>query len=216
MSNYYPILLDINRKLCKVIGGGKVAERKVNSLLKYGAIVEVISPFITYKLEKYVKKNMIKIKRRKYIYGDLEGSFLVYAATDDKKINELCLKECKEKKILLNVVDKPEMCNFIVPSNVQRGDLNISISTNGKSPMLSRKIREDLEKIYVEEYSEYVEILGEIRKFIKKEVKDINKRRNIFSKLVYSEVIDKYINGEILDLKKKLYSLALDATEYSK
>lgn len=207
MDKYYPIMLDIKGKKCKVIGGGRVAERKVTALLEYGALVTVISPMITDKLREYYNNEKLEFVSRKYGYGDLEESYLVYAATDDEDINEACSKECREKGILLNVVDKPEMCDFIVPANVKRGHLNISISTNGKSPMLSRRIRKRLEKIFTDEYEEYLEILGEIREVVKRDIHDIEKRREIFKELVYSDVFDRYLSGEKLDLQEELFKL---------
>lgn len=207
MDRYYPILLDIKGKKCKVIGGGRVAERKVTALLEYGAIVEVISPWVTDKLLKYYNENKIILVQRNYIYGDLENSYLVFAATNDQKVNELCIKECKENRILLNVVDHPKMCDFIVPANVNRGDLNISISTNGKSPMLSRKIRLELEELFTDEYREYLEVLGDIRKRAKVEIKDINKRREIFYNLVYSDIFERYLKGEETNFKDALYNM---------
>lgn len=207
MDKYYPIMLDIRDKKCKVIGGGKVAERKVTTLLAHGAVVEVISPLISDKLLGYYNQGKINLIQREYVYGDLEDSYLVYAATDDEQANKTCLKECREKEILLNVVDKPEMCDFIVPANITRGHLNISISTNGKSPMLSRRIREELEKIFPEEYKEYLDILGELRDRVKIEVNDISKRREIFYNLAYSDAFDRYLRGEVIDLKEALYNI---------
>ncbi len=99
------------------------------------------------------------------------------------------------------------MCDFIVPSKIKRGDLSITISTNGKSPALSKKIRRELEKLYPEEYSEYVNLLGEIREKVKREVNDINKRRDILFKIINSGIIEKYVGKEIKDLKKELYNL---------
>lgn len=211
MSKYYPIMLDIKNKKCTVVGGGKVAERKVKALIKYDAKVVVISPNVTSKIQEFYEEGKVKLIRREYEEGDLSSSFLVYAATNDDEINQLCRRESKEKGIILNVVDNPDICDFVVPANINRGDLSLSISTNGKSPMLSRKIREDLEKIYSKEYSEYVKILGEIRDEVKKEVKDIHERRKIFLKLVYSKGIDRYIRGEITDLKKELYTILEEA-----
>lgn len=211
MDNYYPIMLDIRNKKCKVIGGGRVAERKVASLIAYGAAVEVISPLVSDKLLEYYGQGKINLKQRQYIYGDLENSYLVYAATDDENVNKACLKECREREIFLNVVDSRDMCDFIVPANINRGHLNITISTNGKSPMLSKKIKEELEKLFPEEYREYLDALGELRHRVKMEVKDINKRRKIFYNLVYSDIFDRYLKGEVADLKKELYALYLNA-----
>lgn len=210
MDNYYPIMLDIRNKKCKVIGGGRVAERKVVSLIAHGAAVEVISPLVSDKLQEYYDQGKIDLKQRQYIYGDLEDSYLVYAATDDENVNQTCLKECREKEIFLNVVDSPEMCDFIVPANINRGHLNINISTNGKSPMLSKRIKQELEKLFPEEYKEYLDILGELRDKVKKEVNDISKRREIFYNLVYSDIFDRYLNGEVTDLKKALYNIYLN------
>lgn len=207
MDRYYPIMLNIKGKKCKVIGGGRVAQRKVKALLDYGAVVTVISPSITDKLLQYYKADKITLIQREYIYGDLDESYLVYAAADDERVNEDCLKESREKGILVNVVDRPEMCDFIVPASINRGDLNISVSTNGKSPMLSRKIKEELETIFTEEYREYLDILGEIRERAKTEINDINRRREIFYKLVYSNVFDRHLKGEVNDLKEELYNI---------
>lgn len=207
MDRYYPIMLNIKGKKCKVIGGGIVAERKVITLIEHGALVTVISPLITEKLQKHYNKGKITIIKREYVYGDLEGCYMVYAATDDEETNKTCMRECRENGILLNVVDKPDMCDFIVPANINRGHLNISVSTNGKSPMLSRRIRENLERIFTDEYEEYLEILGEIRELVKREINDIEKRRKIFQQIVYSDIFDRYISGEELDLKEELYKI---------
>lgn len=207
MDKYYPIMLDIKEKRCKVIGGGRVAERKVATLLEYGALITVISPMVTDKLREYDNHGKIELINREYSYGDLDNSYLVYAATNDEATNKACLKECKEKGIPLNVVDRPEMCDFIIPASIKRGHLNISISTNGKSPMLSRRIRQSLEKIFVGEYEEYLDVLGEIRDTVKEEVKDIEIRREIFKQLVYSDIFDRYLAGEKLDLKEELFKI---------
>lgn len=210
MDKYYPIMLNIKGKKCKVIGGGKVAERKVKALLDYGALVTVISPFVTEDLLQYHRDGKVNLIQRDYIYGDLDGSCLVYAATNNERVNEDCLKECSEKGILLNIVDKPQTCDFIVPSRINRGHLTITVSTNGKSPMLSTKIKEDLEKIFTEEYEEYLNILGEIRERAKAEINDINRRREIFYNLVYSNSFDRYLSGEVHDLKEELYNIYLN------
>ncbi|SHJ84145.1 precorrin-2 dehydrogenase/sirohydrochlorin ferrochelatase family protein [Paramaledivibacter caminithermalis] len=212
MDRYYPIMLDIRGKKCKIIGGGKVAERKATTLLEYGAVIEVISPVVTDKFLRYYQEGKISWIQRNYIYGDLESSYLVYAATNDEEANKDCLKECMEKNILLNVVDGSETGNFIVPANINRGHLNLSISTNGKSPMLSRKIKEELEKLFPEEYGEYLDILGELREILKNEVNDIEKRRRIFYDLVYSDTFDRYLSGEIEDLKEALYNIYFNSS----
>lgn len=207
MKEYYPIMLDISNQIIKVVGGGKVAERKVESLLSYGAKVEVISPEITPKLLKYAEDGTINLKKRKYRYGDLEGSFLAYAATENLETQKKCKKECEEKNILLNSVNMPHIGDFIVPSTIKRGSLTISISTNGKSPGLSKKIREELEKSFPKGYSQYIEILGSLREEIKKDIPNIEIRKRIFHELVYSNEVERMIKAQDIHMEEKLYEI---------
>jgi precorrin-2 dehydrogenase/sirohydrochlorin ferrochelatase len=202
MKKYYPIMLDIDGKPCVVIGGGKVAQRKVESLLDCGGVVTVIAPEMTDELRNLGQNGKIMMIFREYRTGDLKDFDLAYVATDNHQVNESCLKEARQEKVLLNVVDQPAMCDFIVPASIQRGDLTITVSTNGKSPMLSKKIREDLECIYGEEYTIFLEVMGELRQLVLIEWENIHHRREFFEKIVYSDVLDRYKKGEIQDLKQ--------------
>ena len=167
--SYYPVFLDLKGKKCILIGGGSVALRKVNMLLDHDAQVEVVSPEFCDELESLVKSGVIKAERRNYRSGDLEGKFIVIAATDNRETNEQIAAEANQKGILINVVDTPDLCNFIIPSYVRRGDVTLAISTNGKSPALARKIRTKLEKQFGEEYAQLVEIMGEVRSELMKQ-----------------------------------------------
>ncbi len=185
MTKYYPIMLDINKKPTTVIGGGKVAERKVISLLEHGAKVTVISPQCTKTIENLWVENRIQLMKRNYQTGDLVGSFLVYVATDDVNVSEGCHREAKENNIMINVVDVPYLCDFIVPAIHRQGSLTIAVSTDGKSPMFSRKIREELQQQYGKEYIVMIDTLGEIRDKALKEISDIEIRKQLFNQLVY-------------------------------
>ncbi len=160
---YYPVFLALKGKDCVVIGGGRVAERKIRSLLKAGASVTVISPQITENIKRLVKKNKIKLLKRQYRKGDLKKAFLVVAATSSRELHE---KIAGEFKGLLNVVDEPELCNFIVPSVVKRGPLTIAVSTSGASPAMAKTIRKELEDLYPEELGLYLNELKRLRKKI--------------------------------------------------
>lgn len=160
---YYPINLNLNDRCCIVIGGGRVAERKVAGLLEYGARVSVVSPELTESLAVLQRQRRIEWIRRVYRQGDLLGAFLVIAATDDREVQELIQQEAAERNILLNVVDVPERCSFILPATVRRGDLTISISTAGNSPALARNLRLELENRFGTEYNILVAILGLVR-----------------------------------------------------
>jgi precorrin-2 dehydrogenase/sirohydrochlorin ferrochelatase len=200
-------MLDLCGKKCVVIGGGKVAQRKVLSLLKCGAKVKVISPKCTNKLKELQIEGKIELIKRPYIFGDIKGSFLAFIATDQEKVNKASLEEAKVQGVLVNVIDNPYECDFVVPSVIRRGDLQITISTNGKSPMLSKKIRQELEETFGEEYREYISILGDLRELVLREIDDIRIRRKVFETVVYSDLLEKYKNREIKDIRKAIMEL---------
>lgn len=204
MPGYYPAYLDIKGKKCLVAGGGEVAERKVSLLIRCGAKVSVVSPDLTPELEKLNSKGEITyIKgefKKKYLYD----VFLVIGATDKREVNEKIYKEAQRRNILVNVVDSPELCNFIVPSVVERGDLLMGISTCGKSPALSKKIREELEERYGIEYAEFLNILGDLRKRISLQIADKDKREDIYKRLVHSDIIALIRNGDDKAVKDRV------------
>lgn len=211
---YYPIFLDIKGKSCIVIGGGKVAKRKVLSLLDAGAKVLVISPQITPALKELVSKKKISCSPKAYASGDLKGFFLAYSATDNPEVNKKVFQEAKKEGILLNVVDVPELCNFIVPSVVERGDLLIAISTSGKSPAMAKKIRRQLEKEFGKEYAVFLDIMGKVRDKVLKRGWESDKNKRIFEKLVNSNMLEwirhgkkKEINRFIKEALKTVYDL---------
>ena len=164
--SFYPVCIDLEEKECVVVGGGRVAQRKVRGLLSCGARVTVISPGLTDELSIRETKGEITWKKREYRSGDLKGAFLVIAATDDKETQKQVHREATERNLLLNVADVPRRCNFILPATARQGDLVISVSTAGKSPALARKLRMELEKRYGVEYRAVVDILGAIRPVI--------------------------------------------------
>ncbi|MFZ5969796.1 MAG: precorrin-2 dehydrogenase/sirohydrochlorin ferrochelatase family protein [Bacillota bacterium] len=194
-------------KQCTIVGGGKVAERKVSNLLEYGARIKVISPSLTEELKKWKESGCIAVEEREYRHGDLSDSAYVFVAVDRPEISRLCTQEGAALGILMNVADQPDQCDFIVPAVVTRGELTLAISTNGKSPLLSRKIREELENTYDEVYGLYVDILGEIRKAVITEVTDPKKRKKVFERIIYSDLLQKYQQGVISDLKQAIFDL---------
>ncbi len=164
-SSYYPVFLDIAGKRCVVIGGGQVALRKAQTLLEYGAKVEVISPELCPELAELVpmESGEISVSRRQYRSGDLKGAFLAIVATNNKETNHRIAREARSQGVLVNVVDDAEHCDFILPSLVRRGDVTIAISTAGRSPALARKLRTRLEQVFGEEYATLVRVIDEVR-----------------------------------------------------
>lgn len=171
-SPYYPVFLDIKGKKCAVVGGGQVALRKVRTLLEHEASVEVISPALCSELNKLSKSGEIRVLRKDYQAGDLQGAFIAIAATDNSEINLAVVKDARNRGILVNVVDCAENSDFILPSYLRRGDVIIAISTSGRSPALARRIRSRLEKDFGDEYASLALLIDEVRAEIKLE--DIN------------------------------------------
>jgi precorrin-2 dehydrogenase/sirohydrochlorin ferrochelatase len=168
MSSYYPIFLDLKGRKCVVVGGGSVAERKTGMLLEHHASVTVISPTLNQGLQHLAEQGVIQTIIRNYQVGDLEEVFLVIAATDDPCINTAIADQRGKQRALVNVVDNPEISDFIVPALVRRGDITIAISTAGKSPALARKIRAELEKSFGVEYASLVRLVNEVRSELKR------------------------------------------------
>jgi precorrin-2 dehydrogenase/sirohydrochlorin ferrochelatase len=175
----YPInLVALENRRCVVVGGGEVAQRKVESLLEASAErVVVISPRLTKKLKALVQANRIAHRPRGYQPGDLEDALLVIAATDDPDVNRQVWQEAQERRLLVNVVDDPDRCNFFAPSVVRSGDLTISICTGGQDPALSARLRQELEPRFGPEYAAFLEIAGTLRDRVGRELSGQHRSR---------------------------------------
>jgi len=188
--SFYPICLDLEGRPCVVVGGGKVAERKVLGLLSCSAPVTVISPEMTEELLRRHAEGRIQWLDREYKHGDLGKAFLVIAATDNEETQKQVYEEAVKGNLLLNIADVPRRCNFILPATVRRGDLTISISTSGKSPALARKLRMELEKRYGSEYGVLVNILGGIRPEILASGLSPSENENLFKNLLHDDMAE--------------------------
>lgn len=162
----YPISLKLEGKPCVVAGGGKIAYLKLVSLLQAQAEVTVVSPIIIPEIEKLHEEGEINILRKEIEYGDYKNAFLIIAATNDQAINREIYNHTKDTK-LVNVASDSESGNFHIPATFTRGKLQISVATGGASPILAKKIRDDLKEIYDESYEDYLEFLHEARMKIK-------------------------------------------------
>lgn len=168
LKSYYPVNLDVSDKKCLVVGGGTVAERKVSTLLEFGARVVVVAPLITARLKQLTRSRKIVARLKKYSSADLRQAVLVIGATSDRALNKKIAKDAIKKNILVNIVDDPELCSFIVPSKIKRGALVVSISTSGQAPALAKALRIKLEKIITPELGRLANELGKIRRAGKK------------------------------------------------
>lgn len=203
-KSFYPIYINLLNKSCLIVGGGIVAQRKVENLLEYGASITLVSPQITPIIKQYEQSGVIKVVERNFEAQDLDYVFMVFIATNDSEVNRYIAELCVSRQILVNAVDDPPNCDFFVPAVVKRGSLAIAISTTGKSPLLARQIKEDLENIYSEEYSEYVDLLGEYREMIKNSIPDINKRRLALAALIDLEILEGLKAGEREKVRERM------------
>lgn len=203
MKKYFPILLNLQNKKCLVVGGGAVAQRKIENILDTGVKIKCVSIEFTDDLLALLKQNSIEYYKRPFEISDLDDMDIVFAATNDSEINKQIYQECEKRKILINVVDNPQICTFIVPAIINRGDLTIAVSTSGKFPGLSKKIRKEIEKKYGNFYTEYLEIISEIRnKIIQLNLKEEEKKEKI-EKLLDLDILALIENGKLKEARKK-------------
>ena len=197
---YLPIFVDVSGRHCVVIGGGDVAERKTRSLIGAGAVVTVVSPELTPGLSAMADAGAIRHLSRRYLPGDLAGDlagglagepkgvFLAFAATGEIETERAAAVEARACGVLINVADVPELCSFIAPAVVQRGGLQIAVSTGGASPALARKIREDLEDRFGPEYALIIDLLAASRQWLKMREGDVNARARVLTSLMSSDL----------------------------
>lgn len=200
---YYPVFLDLRGRLAVVVGGGSVAERKIETLIEYGADVTCIAPLVTPGLDALVAQGLITHEERGYVRGDLAGAFLVVCATDSTEVNRAVYQEAEGQGCLVNVVDVPELCNFIVPSIVKRGPLQIAISTGGAAPVVAKRMRKELERTYGEEWECYVRLLGQVRCLVLDRVPGGEPvRKPIFEAIAASDLFDRVMSGVCPDAEE--------------
>jgi precorrin-2 dehydrogenase/sirohydrochlorin ferrochelatase len=187
---YYPIYLDLKGRDVLVVGGGAVAEGKALQLLEAGARVTVVSPELTEALRAAADRAEITYIGGSFAEGDLNSMFLVISATDDRKVNEKVAIAARERGALCNVVDQPDLCNFITPALVTRGELQISVSTGGGSPTLTQRVKREVAALIGEEYGVMLEIAAEMRAEAKDRVADFERRKERLRAFVESDALD--------------------------
>jgi precorrin-2 dehydrogenase/sirohydrochlorin ferrochelatase len=216
---YYPVNLDIRGKRCVVVGGGAVAGRKVERLLECGAKVSVMSEKLSPALEELKETGAIEHVPSDYDERHLRGAFLVVGATDRDEVNGRISADCRRAGILVNIVDEPARCDFILPSLVQRGDLQIAVSTAGRSPALAKKLRVELAERYGHAYGTLAAILGELRAEVMKSGGTADGRGKVFEALVNSDLLEAIERGDrerVRSIIRDLAGLEFDVTRWMK
>jgi precorrin-2 dehydrogenase/sirohydrochlorin ferrochelatase len=187
---YYPAFVELTGAPCVVVGGGKVAERKVLSLLEAGAGVKVISPELTARLKKEKSSGSIRHTARRFRSTDLAGAYLVIVATDSPEENAKIADAARARGVpLINTVDMPEHCNFIVPASVRRGPLTIAVSTSGASPAMAREIRKELEGLYGASFGRYLQRLERERERALDTISDAAERMRFLKSLASDKIL---------------------------
>jgi precorrin-2 dehydrogenase/sirohydrochlorin ferrochelatase len=186
---YYPVFLKLRGKKALVVGGGQVAERKVETLLACGASVAIVSKDLTTRLQALVRDKRVGWPAKEFTEIHLEGVFLVIAATDDAALNHRVSNAARARGQLINAVDQPEDCDFIVPSIVRRGDLTVAISTSGKSPALAKEIRKELEIRFGIEYEALLNMMGRLREEILSRGLSQEENSRMFREIIQSDIL---------------------------
>lgn len=163
MSPLFPIFLKLTRRRCLVVGAGTIAEGKIAGLLDAGARVRVVAPQATAAIAAWARNRRILWSQRVFEPADLDRAFLVIAATSSVKVHRVVFREARRRGVLCNAVDEPERCDFYYPAVVRRGDLQIAISTGGRSPALAQRLRRELEAQFGPEYKAWLDQLGRSR-----------------------------------------------------
>ena len=181
---YYPIYLDMRGRNALVVGGGAVGSRKAQTLLQAGARVTVVSPQVTAAIRSLAGTGELTWHERPYRASDMETMFLVFSATDDPDLNHRIEADATRHHVLCNFADAPDRGHFILPSIVARGDLLVSISTSGKSPAVARRLRQELEAYFGEEYAPFLRLMGAIREQLLARAHAPEDHRKIFDRLI--------------------------------
>jgi siroheme synthase-like protein len=159
----FPVFFKLEGRPCLVVGAGRIAAPKIASLLRAGGVVTVVAPQARSEVDQQARAGQLVRIAREFAAGDLDGQFLVVAATDLQAVNHHVAESARARKVLCNSVDDPPDCDFFYPSVVRRGDLQIAISTSGKSPALAQRLREQIDAMMPEDIGAWLDQLGETR-----------------------------------------------------
>ncbi len=190
MSSLFPIFVKLDGRRCLVVGAGKVGEGKIKSLLGTGACVQVVALHATETVQAWASAGAIHLELRPFAPNDLDGAFLAIVATGVTELHKTIYAEAQRRGALCNVVDVPEYCDFYYPAVVQRGDLQIAVSTNGQSPSLAQRLRQQLERQFGPSYAGWVAQLGETRRRVLASDLDPEQKRELLHSLASGEAFE--------------------------
>jgi len=202
VTSLFPMFIKLAGRQVLVVGAGNVGEPKIGGLLETGARIRVVALDATPTVREWARAGKVELELRGFTAGDLAGAFLAVVATSSRTLNERIYREAQAHGVLCNVVDVPDLCDFFYPSVVRRGDLQIAVSTSGKSPSLAQKIRQQLEKQFGPGYAAWVAELGETRKLILASDLDKERKLELLHSLASREAVEAAL-AEIRELVGK-------------
>ncbi len=194
-AKLFPMFLKLSARRCLVVGAGTIAESKIASLLEAGGRVRVVAPQATSQVRAWAQSNRIEWLPRPFQPDDLEDMFLVIAATSSTELHERIFEEATQRGVLCNIVDVPALCDFYYPSVVQRGHLQIAISTAGLSPALAQRLRKQLEEHFGPEYEEWLAQLGEARDKLRSASLDPDERKRLLHEDASEEAFETFLRN---------------------
>ncbi len=207
---FYPVFLNLQGKRVVVIGGGRVAERKVASLVETGARITVVSPQVTPRLDLLGEAERIEVQKRSYVQGDCRDAALVLSATDDVEVSRAVWDEATRQGIPVNTADQPDLCDFIMPAVVRRGDLTIAVSTGGTSPALAARLRQDLSQKLGSEYAQLLDLLRRARPDIRRRVQNEDDRKTLHYRILDSDIIESLKLNDSASAERRLREIIED------
>lgn len=184
MNDLYFACIKLRDKRCLVVGAGAVGHEKALGLLAAGAQVTVVAPEVGDEVRALATEGKISLSQRAYLESDLDGAFLVIAATPDRGVNERVQRDAEERSMLVNVADVPDLCNFILPAVAREGDLALAVSTNGASPALAKRIRREARALVDHPHARLAEILASLRPWAKQNIPTYRLRKDFFEDIV--------------------------------
>ena len=206
--SFFPMFIKLRDRQCVVIGGGKTAEAKIPGLIEAEARVRVIAPKVTEAISTWAREGCVEWLQQKFESGDLEGAFLVIAATSAADVNQEVFQEAEARGTLCNAVDDPARCHFYYPAVVRRGALQIAISTSGFSPALAQRLRRELEVEFGPEYETWLEWLGLIRSVLRRSGGDPEDTKKILHLLASNEMFERFSKRNANELQKEQGNMA--------
>ncbi len=202
--DYLPLFLDVKTKPCLIVGGGVIATRKVALLARAQAKITIVAPEISTELQCKVDEGIISWQQKSFVPEDLQGYQLVFAATDDRKVNAEIAMLCREQSILVNAADDTKNCDFILPSIIDRSPVQIAVSTGGASPVLARMLRTKLENCTPTAYGQLAKLIERNRLDVKAKFASVDQRRKFWEQVLQGPIAELVFAGQVSTAQKLL------------